>query len=630
MYSQPLDPVACSFGTSPGASLVDTLLFPIPVWLNPNMVCMFSWQAEASRRAAEQAKAQEKMQKREARKKAASSGARGQQATTLSKGSSSLGRSDYEGRAEVQQQQQLEAGVVPVGHRNSLRASQEGGSNDGLGGKSGAVQKLPASTDSRQASAAAAHAAGGGSGAATSPASGSCSSSSRSSAADPTTGGLAAGRAASMPATAVAVAPIEAPKGGTALSQAGPAVPAGAEPASATPATAAAGMRVPSPGGKVPRPKRVECVVCLDARAEVMLLPCKHTILCQTCAELVREGGKTCPMCRTPVEGEVMVGEGKGKEAVKLATTAAAAATGSDNNPAALVAAPPAADAASSSSSTLWDALVGRGGRPGHTIAVRTLPSTAAAGDGAVLPSALVLGSAAVTAGSQRLPPRPQPAALSSSSSSSVPSVLQPLLANNMDASSGGPRSLEVAVQDSPPPSVLSATSTWTPPMLQHLFPHGASPHQSRASSSARQPSLAVSAVAAPGLQSGPSSSTVEPGPSPAAALVTSAAAGQRTGEAVVSCSGVPQNILGHFMHEVHGLLSETEAHANALLSQTQAELDQTQAHVDEFQLQVDAARAQLKQRRIQLGERRAQWTQFLDQHRSRMQQLCQKYRVSD
>ena len=69
-------------------------------------------------------------------------------------------------------------------------------------------------------------------------------------------------------------------------------------------------------GSKPRRAKRVECVVCLDARAEVMLLPCKHTILCQTCAELVREGGKTCPMCRTAVEGEVMMGgmgvEGRG------------------------------------------------------------------------------------------------------------------------------------------------------------------------------------------------------------------------------------------------------------------------------------------------------------------------------
>ena len=80
-------------------------------------------------------------------------------------------------------------------------------------------------------------------------------------------------------------------------------------------------------GSNTRRAKRVECVVCLDARAEVMLLPCKHTILCQTCAELVREGGKTCPMCRTPVEGEVMV-PGVGEEGRKRKGPAVAAAGG--------------------------------------------------------------------------------------------------------------------------------------------------------------------------------------------------------------------------------------------------------------------------------------------------------------
>ena len=568
--------------------------------------------------------------------------ARGQHATTPDKGRSSLGGSDDEGRAEVQQQQQeerqqeteeqqqLKTGEAAARDVNRPTANEEGCSEVALRGKSGPVRKVPAGTDLRQASAAAARTATGSSRVAISPASNSWSSSSRHSSAGPTTSGLAAGNAVST--LAAAPAPMNAPKDDNALSQATPTAPVVAETASAPTSTAAASMRGPSPSGNLRRPKRVECVVCLDARAEVMLLPCKHTILCQACAELVREGGKTCPMCRTAVEGEVMVGEMKGKGAVMRGTTAAAAAIGQSDNPAALMSPKAAAEVASSSSSSssLWDVVTGRGERPEKTIAPRTLPSRTAAGDGAVLSSSVVIGSAALAAGSQSLPSRPQLAALSNSSS--VPSVLQPLLASHLHASS-----LQEQAVQTPPPSVLSA-STWTPPMLQHLFPRGAGPHQSSASSSDMQPSLAVSAVAAPGVESRPSSSRIEPGPSPAAvSVIIPAGAGQRSDEAAVSCSGMQHDVLGPFMHEVRGLLSETEAHANDLLSQTQeeldqthAELDQTQAHVDEFQLQIDAARAQLDQRRIQLGERRAQWTQFLDQHRSRLQQLCQKYRISD
>ena len=426
--------------------------------------------------------------------------------------------------------------------------------------------------------------------------------------------------AAAAARTAAALA--EARAGGMALRQpkaevsstTGSAPTAAGNAMSAGRGTAAAGG-----GGKIRRPKRVECVVCMDARAEVMLLPCKHTILCQACAELVRTAGKPlCPMCRTAVEGQVLVGEGEAKGGMMLATTAAAAAAlGHSDNPAPLVRAPAAADVASSSSSALSDAVI----RPEHTIVLRTLPLTAADWDPAVLPSAGAMGSAAAATGVQSLASLPQSSALSSSSSSSLPSVLQPLLTRDPYASSGTPSLL--AMHGPPPPSVLSASSTWTPPMLQHLFPHGSRLHQSSASSSGVQPSLAVSSAgaAASGVENIPSSSRVQRGPSPAVASVVTAAAGaaagaaaagQSSGGAVMSFSGVQQDVSGHFMHEVCGLLSETEAHANALLSQSQAQ-------IDEFQLQVDAARAQL-------DHQRAQWAEFLEQLRSRMQQLCQNY----
>ena len=59
---------------------------------------------------------------------------------------------------------------------------------------------------------------------------------------------------------------------------------------------------------KARRPrKRAECVVCLDAPAEVLLLPCKHVILCVDCSQLVQAAGKPCPICCTPVEQHVAV-----------------------------------------------------------------------------------------------------------------------------------------------------------------------------------------------------------------------------------------------------------------------------------------------------------------------------------
>ena len=70
--------------------------------------------------------------------------------------------------------------------------------------------------------------------------------------------------------------------------------------------------------GKRRKAKRVECVVCLDAKAQVMLLPCKHSILCWGCSQLLEAAGKPCPICCAPVEQHVGV--------AAAATTAANAA----------------------------------------------------------------------------------------------------------------------------------------------------------------------------------------------------------------------------------------------------------------------------------------------------------------
>ena len=89
-------------------------------------------------------------------------------------------------------------------------------------------------------------------------------------------------------------------------------------PARAAVAVAAASTSLP---GKRRKAKGVECVVCLDAKAEVMLLPCKHIILCWGCSQLLEAAGKPCPICCAPVEQHVGV-------AAAAAERAAGAAAG--------------------------------------------------------------------------------------------------------------------------------------------------------------------------------------------------------------------------------------------------------------------------------------------------------------
>ena len=46
---------------------------------------------------------------------------------------------------------------------------------------------------------------------------------------------------------------------------------------------------------------KVTCVVCLSAERNVLLLPCKHLVLCSACAAKV----SVCPLCRSVVQDTV-------------------------------------------------------------------------------------------------------------------------------------------------------------------------------------------------------------------------------------------------------------------------------------------------------------------------------------
>ena len=45
----------------------------------------------------------------------------------------------------------------------------------------------------------------------------------------------------------------------------------------------------------------LQCVVCMDAKKSVCLLPCKHLCMCTPCTSKIMAGSAQCPVCREPV-----------------------------------------------------------------------------------------------------------------------------------------------------------------------------------------------------------------------------------------------------------------------------------------------------------------------------------------
>jgi hypothetical protein len=49
------------------------------------------------------------------------------------------------------------------------------------------------------------------------------------------------------------------------------------------------------------------CCICLSARKNTLLLPCRHLCVCDACGTaLVERSTALCPLCRTFVEARVM------------------------------------------------------------------------------------------------------------------------------------------------------------------------------------------------------------------------------------------------------------------------------------------------------------------------------------
>ena len=53
--------------------------------------------------------------------------------------------------------------------------------------------------------------------------------------------------------------------------------------------------------------KRDCCVVCWESSSCVVLLPCKHMVLCEECSATLESKGADCPMCRATVKEHVVV-----------------------------------------------------------------------------------------------------------------------------------------------------------------------------------------------------------------------------------------------------------------------------------------------------------------------------------
>lgn len=45
-----------------------------------------------------------------------------------------------------------------------------------------------------------------------------------------------------------------------------------------------------------------ECLICLDERSDIRLIPCNHTCICSHCAHHYRRTYDHCPLCRTPID----------------------------------------------------------------------------------------------------------------------------------------------------------------------------------------------------------------------------------------------------------------------------------------------------------------------------------------
>ena len=65
----------------------------------------------------------------------------------------------------------------------------------------------------------------------------------------------------------------------------------------------------PEPADEPPPPAIPECVICTDAVADHVLVPCGHKCVCPDCAELLNIQSQPCPICRAEIRSAIKVYE---------------------------------------------------------------------------------------------------------------------------------------------------------------------------------------------------------------------------------------------------------------------------------------------------------------------------------
>lgn len=69
----------------------------------------------------------------------------------------------------------------------------------------------------------------------------------------------------------------------------------------------AAGEKTGGALDEIDIPDGAECIICLCEPRNTTVLPCRHMCLCSECAEALRKGSSTCPICRTRVEALLQI-----------------------------------------------------------------------------------------------------------------------------------------------------------------------------------------------------------------------------------------------------------------------------------------------------------------------------------
>jgi hypothetical protein len=75
--------------------------------------------------------------------------------------------------------------------------------------------------------------------------------------------------------------------------------------------------KVPEPASKKPVSTADEetlCIVCMEALAETVALPCRHKVVCKACSLRLKDSdlnGKLCVLCRQPIEGIYVIPDNK-------------------------------------------------------------------------------------------------------------------------------------------------------------------------------------------------------------------------------------------------------------------------------------------------------------------------------